>query len=525
VSQHCTSRKSKGPRPWSGSDVPSSCPPSCRALLILSLAFYPLGCRQQAAFSGAAATNSNVVFSAGEVSATANPLVAKYTFSSPVDADVTIEFGPDATYGLQTWTVATPPGGGEVSILVAGMRQFVTYHMRAIVQYGSGQIFRDSDHTFTTQGLPPSNFPQFTVTRNGKTNNGGVELLDLARTATLPAAVVDLDGNVVWYYDYDRSFPNPVRPLPNGHIEITTGSQEIREIDLSGATIRELTIPDMNARLADAGFSLTLSSFHHDVLPLMNGHLVVLCREDKVYNLAEVAGSTTVGGDVLVDLDRNWKPVWTWSAFDHLDVNRHPMDVNDWTHGNALIYSPADHNLLLSMRNQHWILKIDYADGKGSGDLLWRLGEGGDFTLVGGLSNEWFHGQHFPSIIHELETNQLQLAVFDNGARTQDGTVCAEFSGACSSRPLVLRIDEAARTAEIVWQYELGVYSSWGGSIEYLPNGNIEFDLSNPYPSLMMSRVMEMTENGHETVWQLDLSGNLAYRAYRIPSLYPGVQW
>jgi len=27
------------------------------------------------------------------------------------------------------------------------------------------------------------------------------------------------------------------------------------------------------------------------------------------------------------------------------------------------------------------------------------------------------------------------------------------------------------------------------------------------------------------TVWQMDIAGQWAYRAYRIPSLYPGVQW
>src|SRR5205814_9434906 len=35
-----------------------------------------------------------------------------------------------------------------------------------------------------------------------------------------------------------------------------------------------------------------------------------------------------------------------WNAFDYLDVNRHLSGLPDWTHGNALMYSPSDGNLL-----------------------------------------------------------------------------------------------------------------------------------------------------------------------------------
>ena len=60
-------------------------------------------------------------------------------------------------------------------------------------------------------------------------------------------------------------------------------------------------------------------------------------------------------GDALVDLDQNHNPVWVWDTFDHLcsatvttpclDINRHPLDFPDWTHSNALVYSPDDGNL------------------------------------------------------------------------------------------------------------------------------------------------------------------------------------
>ena len=109
-------------------------------------------------------------------------------------------------------------------------------------------------------------------------------------------------------------------------------------------------------------------------------------------------GTTSVIGDALVDIDPNGNVVWGWSAFDYLDVNRHLQGLPDWTHSNAIVYT-ADGNLLLSMRHQSWILKIDYANGAGSGNLLWKLGEDGDFTILGVIPSQWFYGQHHPLIL------------------------------------------------------------------------------------------------------------------------------
>ena len=99
-----------------------------------------------------------------------------------------------------------------------------------------------------------------------------------------------------------------------------------------------------------------------------------------------------------MDLDTNNQPVWVWRAFDHLDVNRHPYLFPDWTHSNAVVYEP-DGSLLLSMRHQSWILKIDYANGSGGGDVLWRLGPGGDFTLSDSDPAQWFYNQHYPNLL------------------------------------------------------------------------------------------------------------------------------
>ena len=127
-------------------------------------------------------------------------------------------------------------------------------------------------------------------------------------------------------------------------------------------------------------------------------------------------------GDALVDLDQNHNPVWVWDTFDHLcpatptgpclDINRHPLGFPDWTHSNALVYSPDDGNLILSMRNQSWVLKIDYQDGQGSGDILWRLGPQGDFTLTNGGIDDWFYAQHYANFVSPNSTGVFNLDGF-----------------------------------------------------------------------------------------------------------------
>jgi arylsulfate sulfotransferase len=77
-----------------------------------------------------------------------------------------------------------------------------------------------------------------------------------------------------------------------------------------------------------------------------------------------------------------------------------------------------------------------------------------------------------------------------------------------------------------VWQESPGIYSLWGGSINQLPNGNVEFAMSAPFPTIPGSRVLEVTHtNTPQIVWQLDIEKGHAYRAYRMPSLYPSVPW
>ena len=491
------------------------------------------------ACGGRASADPNGHLPEGQVSKTSNPLVAQYTVSPPAQAMVVIEFGPDTTYALHTSPQMTPENGGPLSILVAGMKQSTLYHMRAMVTYSDGTQEVDSDHTFQTSTIPPDRLPRITVTiPSGMRPAPGVELLSLTESNPnqLLTLATDPGGNIIWYYDYDIAvgFPQPIKLLPNGHmlmILYTTGvpGGTVREVDLAGNTIREFTYGNLAAKIQNAGYDVQVFSIDHDFVLLPNGHLLLLVTDYRIFkDLPGYPGETQVLGTAVVDLDPNENVAWVWDAFDHLDVNRHPMSFPDWTHGNALAYSADDGNLLLSLRHQSWVLKIDYQNGNGSGDILWKLGYQGDFELSSNNPSDWFYAQHDANIASPNSTGDFQLALFDNGDdRVVDsgGETCT-IVPPCYSAAAIFDVNESTMTASREWSY-MRPYSLWGGVTHVLPNSDVFVDETAPTDlNFTSARVSEVTQNANPAVvWQLVISGQNSYRTIHIPSLYPGVQW
>ena len=436
-----------------------------------------------------------------------------------------------------------------MSTLVAGMLANSTYHVRATLQFANGVTYIDSDHVFATGTLPADKVPTLTATTfPGMMPQSGVELLDLVKTGTtttkVGVAVTDLAGNLLWSYDPGIAGVSaaPIKLMPNGHFLIGFGvgtvdglDSVLQEVDLAGQLIWQMTAAQLNQALAAAtcaGCNITVVGTHHDFALLPNGHLVVIASTQQ-----SVSG-TTVTGDVLIDLDQNRKPVWLWNEFDHLDINRRPYMYPDWTHTNAVLYSPDDGNLIVSIRHQNWLVKIDYANGMGSGDVLWRLGYQGDFALLNGDGSmdakpaDWFYAQHGPSFVSPNTTGNFSLVLFDNGddrdvAFAAGGTCGATGQPGCYSTVPILNIDETALTATLTFNSTTPDYSFFGGNAEVLKNGNVEYDEAGTTPSPQNNAaIFEVSQTSTpQTIWQMQIAGQYAYRGMRIPSLYPGVQW
>lgn len=432
----------------------------------------------------------------------------------------------------------------SMNFYIAGMKANANYALvHELLKNGVEPVAYGPLRTFTTGSLPFA-FPAVEVQDAPDAQTSlyeGVLLVGPGvRFGTPPELrlqyAMDLGGNVIWYDSVDHElFPTLNRILPGGNrLYEMYGERRgyvLRESDLAGNIVHETTIRRINEQLAQMGY-WPVTSFHHDAIRLPNGDTAVIANTERILVDVQRPGPVDVLGDYILVLDADWQLKWAWDPFAHLDPARvavldercfnespgcppllmAPM-ANDWMHSNSLSYSPTDGNLILSMRHQDWLIKIDYADGAGSGDVLWRMGPEGDFTVISDDPDPWFTHQHDANLIGAATDH---IVLYDNG-----NTRCQGSIGTCSSRGQVWSFDEANMTATLLTNTYLGHYSNAFGSAQLLANGNYHFGsgiVIRPQPPIFFSYAVEALADGSIN-YQLQMD-YASYRSYRLPDLY-----
>jgi hypothetical protein len=367
-----------------------------------------------------------------------------------------------------------------------------------------------------------------------------------------------------------------------------TKEQFLRQTDLAGNLVRETNTGVIQQELKAMGAvdwgpctgvtpvvgSACVGAFHHDAIQtLPNGYTAALMDLEKIFP-AGTQGDISpdpvdIVGDMIVVLDTNWQVVWYWDAFDpanggngypELPVSRTavlgqtcgtnssgcppifllasniaPL-AHDWLHANSLYYWPNDGgantqpgDIIWSSRHQNWVFKIDYKDGAGTGNILWRMGAGGDFLNTNPYNDPWpwFSGQHDVGIENG---GAGPMTLFDNGnTRVASpplglGSKCKPYD--CNSRGMALTFSESGKTVTPVVSFDLGAYSTAMGSAQLLSNGNYFFE--DPIVYAGTSTVGYSMEIGPTPAapqagaadMLLNLVGPQHYRGWQMPTLY-----
>jgi hypothetical protein len=489
------------------------------------------------------AVASRVSGSQDVVTPTANPLVALYSIAPSSAGTAFVQFAvaghnPD----WRNTDVRTIVPGKSTNVFIAGMLPETTYEMRHVFSDGTGS----EPLLFTTGSIPTTvNIPAFTVQQPPAPGS------DVAQDMVFhqliqptpqcpPLVATDLAGHVTWYYDLAGSGFSVAKVgqslVPGGTVllngldqytPVPTAPNVLREIDLAGNPVRETNLAAVNAQLAALGYE-PVHAFHHDVQRLADGSTIALAYTERSIDIAGVP--TNYVGEMVLVLGADFQVQWAWDAFDHLDVNRGPvlgeitqpgspeptnavplLPAVDWLHTNAVSLSP-DGNLVLSLRHQDWVIKIDYRNGSGDGHVMWRLGQGGDFTLNSTDADAWFSHQHNA---HYIDDHTLIL--FDNGntRRATDPTA--------NSRGQVWTLDETTMTATPVLNADLGNYSFRLGSAQRLSNGNYSFMSGSqgqvPPPNQFGQTIEVLPDGTPSYVLQY---AKPEYRSYRVRTLYEG---
>ena len=461
------------------------------------------------------------------VSPTANSLV--FLYSAPAcagGARMRVQFQlSDGAVQNTPFQPCTPRL--SMNFYLAGLRANSTYTAHHVIDTGSAFV-TGPEVTFGTGDLPNNLYTDAIVVPSQNPSSSDSILLGGPLGAN-PVAN-DLAGNVLWYGPAGITFLTRVGAGGEfwGIVE-SPGSdpsqQIVRKFDLTGMTLLETNAARVNEQLKALG-KRPITGFHHEARPIAGGRVAVLAGVEQILTDVQGQGPVDVLGDMIVVLDRELNVVWTWDAFDNLDVHRAALlgevcpnsgcpayylapSANDWTHGNA-IQETADGNLLYSTRNQDWLIKISYDGGNGDAHIIWRLGQDGDFQINSSDAYPWFSHQHDGN----FETaDPTRIMVFDDG-----NTRVAAMRGG-NSRGQVLQIDEQNRTVTPILNADLGVYSIAVGSAQRLRDGNYHFDAgfvvengtTDSY-SFEVDAASQIKYEAHQNV--------ILYRTFRISDMY-----
>ncbi|MDX2179325.1 MAG: aryl-sulfate sulfotransferase [Bryobacteraceae bacterium] len=454
------------------------------------------------------------------VNATAHPLVKLYSAPACADAGrIRVQVSRDGQPAFATpWKDCSP--WHSMNFLLAGMRASTAYRAVHEVER-NGEIVRSGEGVEFVTGEASGQY----IEHNSPDPLSGPQsiLLSAPLFPNRPTAT-DAEGRLIWYYPGSVSLLTRTQNGKFWGLIQSPGSkamQKIREFDLTGMTLRETNAERVNDHITPHGHT-PISGFHHEVFELPDGRILALASAEHLTTGLQGDGEVNILSDVILVMDRDLNVIWHWDGFDYLDPRRKAIldekcsigacpplfltaDANDWTHANSVQLTPDGH-FLISVRHLDNLLKINYSNGSGDGVVLWEFGKDGHFQLEGGNADDWFSHQHDAQMLDERT-----LLLFDN-SNTRYQT-----NRSATSRGQVFQLDETARTARLLLNVDLGVYSFALGSAQRLESGAYYFGIGWLLPD-NLARGVEVDANGRE-VGTSTLS-RPAYRSFRLRDLY-----
>jgi hypothetical protein len=358
----------------------------------------------------------------------------------------------------------------EHEVFLLGLYPGARCTLRAIAPTGEASI--DLEVGDVPEALPR---PQVSVTLDSGPYPSGYALVNLSNAAIghpLTVAMFDTQGRYRWYHVMPVTEPgsdSEVRVVPEG---VLVGG------------LRGLVWPTI---VGWDGTVVWQEEFHmhHDIRPDGEGRFLYLDGSSE-----GCAGGYWSDQVKLWDRARR-EVVWSWHICEHFTP---PVLQSDWSHVNTIEPVPGEDALLLSSRNQDLLLKID----RGTGEVLWTLGAGGDIELPAG--DEFFR-QHAP----EIQPNG-NILLFDNGLAGVRET----------SRAIEIAYEVDQGTAEIVWEFEAPpeLFAPIWGDADRTPEGNTLITFGRRGPDIG-SHLVEVLGNGG--TWELIFPhGWGVYRADRV---------
>lgn len=428
------------------------------------------------------------------LSNTANPLVVLFS-ALPCPSGDTMLVSFKTTGQPAQLTPIQTCNGKTMNFYVAGMRPSTKYSLTGVYLSAGIVAGYTSTVTYTTSALASGlAIPTNTIISPAPAVAASEPILvhsylfggqNWLQTGT------DLNGNVVWYYQpWDGEGGYLTRAQIGGYFWFIGNpstdpyQQPLREFDVAGNTVIETNVGRISEQLMAAG-QPAITDVDHELRTMGNGNILMIGSTDAVLG-PDIQGGADIIYNILVVLNPSMQLAWSWNSVTcgncatELPPTRAailgetcstgqggcpPLTppntiANDWLHGNSAELAP-DGSILMSLRHQDWLLKIDYNNGTGTGNILWRMGVDGDFTVAGTTDPyPWFSHQHDA----EWDFRGPYLSVFDNG-NTRIAQNPGEFS-----RGQLWDINQTTMTATLIDNLNIGQVCAALGTGQMLVN-------------------------------------------------------
>ena len=414
------------------------------------------------------------------------PLVALVYFETELPFKITI----DINNGRKDWQLQFDESYDSTKGLpIVGMRADTKHRIVLTVVNQKGESDGPFELTYTTPKLPDDSvdMPEVKlITSDVSAMEAGFTLLSIRRSSLMRAhwatpkqaefekdwgliAAFDEEGEVIWTYHSDARIAG-IHQLKNGNLFFHYVDFRTVEMDVCGNIIRQFHASDRPFGSVENSIPIKAQSLHHQPHELENGNFLALTANTQeienyytdIIDKTAPRKTQTVVGDNIVEFTPEGKIVWNWNTFDHLDTERVGYGLLDpywwvrgfpgaldWTHGNGVTSDPHDGNVLISLRHQDAILKVD----KESGEIIWILGDHQDWgskyksKLLKPIDDlTWPYHGHNPRV-----TGPNKFIMYDNGIIGTLPPHPRKKPAECLARAVEFEVDIESMEVRQIW--------------------------------------------------------------------------
>ncbi len=339
---------------------------------------------------------------------------------------------------------------------------------------------------------------------------------------------------------------NPIMPIPNH------AGGRFQKLNWNNEVIWDFTFFD------------TLFTPHHDIEPLPNGNILVICWEVKSAEEAINMGRQNISSEIWPTMIVELQPpegniVWEWHLWDHLiqdvdpslsnfgNISEHPelFDINlngpvsfdngDWLHVNAIDYNEELDQILFSSRSLNELYIIDHSttSEEAASHVGGNSGKGGDFLYRWGNPMNYHRGDtidtrivapHAANWIKDNYPGGGNILIFNNNPNTSNTGSSSEV---IEIQPpinfdnnYIINEDESYGPQTPIWSFgaDSSFFSAWQSDVVRLKNGNTLITVSQ-------QRYIFEVDINDNIVWQCHTGGNLNFMGYPLRSTKIEFEW